>query len=195
MQAPIQSVCLYCGSSVGNRPVYRETAETLGRTLAEAGITLVYGGGSIGLMGAAAQAALEAGGKVTGIIPRFLDELEVAMTGLTDLVITETMHARKERMAELSDGFVVLPGGLGTLDETFEILTWRQLQLHDKPVVLMNVAGYWDMFVHLLEHQVAEGFVKPQHLEMFQVVDTVAGLLPALAARPSSGGDVRTKWT
>ncbi|MEQ8604217.1 MAG: TIGR00730 family Rossman fold protein [Marivibrio sp.] len=195
MQPPVSSLCVYCGSSMGARPIYREAAVALGRTLGEAGITLIYGGGSIGLMGATAQACLGAGGRVTGIIPTFLDELEVGMTGLTELIRTENMHQRKQRMAELSDGFVVLPGGLGTLDETFEILTWRQLQLHQKPILLLNIAGYWDHFVHLLEHQAAEGFVKPQHLELFQIVDAVDDVLPALAANPPASDDVRSKWT
>jgi hypothetical protein len=167
----------------------------LGRLLAESGIRLVYGGGSIGLMGAMAGACLDAGGQVTGIIPHFLDELEVGMTGLTAIEKTESMHQRKDRMAEISDGFIVMPGGLGTLDETFEILTWRQLQLHDKPIVLLNLEGYWDLFVHLLEHQVNEGFVKPENLHLFQVVDSVEDALPALARQPSRTSDVRTKWT
>ena len=195
MKPPIDSVCVYCGSSFGNRPEYRAAAEAFGRLLGESGVRLIYGGGSVGLMGVTAQAALDAGGQVTGIIPRFLDELEVGMTGLTELVLTEDMHTRKNRMAELAGGFVVLPGGLGTLDETFEILTWRQLELHSKPVVLLNIAGYWDHFVHLLEHQAAEGFVRPRHLELFQVVDTVEEVLPALAARPARSEDVRTKWS
>ncbi|MCR9221038.1 MAG: TIGR00730 family Rossman fold protein [Alphaproteobacteria bacterium] len=195
MQPPLSSVCVYCGSSFGANPLYRETAEALGRMLAQAGVRLVYGGGSVGLMGVTAAACLDAGGRVTGIIPEFLDRLEVGMTGLTEMIKTENMHQRKERMAELSDGFVVLPGGLGTLDETFEILTWRQLHLHSKPIVLLNVGGYWDHFVHLLEHQAAEGFVKPQHLELFQVVESVADVLPALAAHPADSPEVRSKWT
>jgi uncharacterized protein (TIGR00730 family) len=180
---------------MGARPIYRETAVKLGETLAQSGIRLVYGGGSIGLMGAVAGACLEAGGKVTGIIPHFLDQLEVGMEGLSETVKTDSMHERKDQMAQISDGFIVLPGGLGTLDETFEILTWRQLQLHDKPVVLLNIDGYWDLFVHLLEHQVNEGFVKPAHLNLFQVVDSVEAAIAALATQPSRGGDVRTKWT
>lgn len=195
VQPPLRSVCVYCGSSKGNRPDYLEGALSLGRLLAESRIRLVYGGGSIGLMGAMAGACLEAGGQVTGIIPHFLDRLEVGMEGLTTIEKTESMHERKQRMAEISDGFVVMPGGLGTLDETFEILTWRQLQLHDKPIVLLNIAGYWDLFVHLLEHQVNEGFVKPAHLDLFQVVDTPEQVIPALARQPADRGDIRGKWT
>lgn len=195
MKSPIESVCVYCGSSFGARPDYREAAEAFGRILGQSGVRLVYGGGSIGLMGALARAALDAGGEVTGIIPRFLDELEVGMQGLSERILTDDMHTRKNLMAERSDGFVVLPGGLGTLDETFEILTWRQLQIHSKPIVLLNVAGYWDHFVHLLEHQAAEGFVRPQHLELFQVVGSPADVLPAMAEHPAESESVHTKWT
>lgn len=195
MQPPLSSLCVYCGSSVGARPEYKDTAVALGQLLARSGIRLVYGGGSIGLMGAMAGACLEAGGRVTGIIPHFLDKLEVGMEGLTEIEKTESMHERKMRMAELSDGFIVMPGGLGTLDETFEILTWRQLQLHDKPIVLLNTAGYWDHFVHLLEHQVNEGFVKPANLALFQVADSVEDVLPALKRQPAEHVDIRSKWT
>lgn len=131
-------------------------------------------------MGVVAQSVLDSGGQVTGIIPDFLDRAEVGKTDLTELIKTETMHDRKAIMAERSDGFVVLPGGLGTLDETFEILTWKQLQLHNKPIVLVNVEGYWDHFVHLVEHQVREGFVRERYLQFFRVVDTVEEVVPAL---------------
>lgn len=141
---------------------------------------MVYGGGAVGLMGVVAQSVLDSGGQVTGIIPDFLDRAEVGKTDLTELIKTETMHDRKAIMAERSDGFVVLPGGLGTLDETFEILTWKQLQLHNKPIVLVNVEGYWDHFVHLVEHQVREGFVRERYLQFFRVVDTVEEVVPAL---------------
>lgn len=180
MQSRVRSVCVYCGSSHGVRPSFDEAATRLGQQLAAAGIRLVYGGGAVGLMGVVAQSVLDSGGQVTGIIPDFLDRAEVGKTDLTELIKTETMHDRKAIMAERSDGFVVLPGGLGTLDETFEILTWKQLQLHNKPIVLVNVEGYWDHFVHLVEHQVREGFVRERYLQFFRVVDTVEEVVPAL---------------
>lgn len=188
MHNKISSICVYCGSQEGVRVAYREAAQSLGQMMAASGIRLVYGGGSIGLMGELARTVLDNGGQVTGIIPRFLDEREVGMRDLTRLELTDSMHERKAMMARLSDGFVILPGGFGTLDETFEIITWRQLELHDKPVVLINVEGYWDHFVHLIEHQVREGFVQKRYLELFQVVDSVEAALPALMEQPSSGG-------
>jgi uncharacterized protein (TIGR00730 family) len=180
VHATIASVCVYCGSRKGARPAYVAAAEELGAYLASAGIRLIYGGGAVGLMGVVAESVLENGGRVTGIIPRFLDDAEVGKRDVTDLIQTETMHERKARMAELSDGFVVLPGGLGTLDETFEILTWKQLRLHAKPIVLINTDGYWDLFVHLIERQVEEGFVDRAYLGLFRVVDTVSEVIPAL---------------
>ncbi|NMM44207.1 TIGR00730 family Rossman fold protein [Rhodospirillaceae bacterium KN72] len=180
MHARVGSVCVYCGSRHGARPAFTTAARRLGNMLAEAEIRLVYGGGAVGLMGEVAQAVLDKGGRVTGIIPHFLDQAEVGKANLTELIRTDNMHDRKARMAELSDGFVVLPGGLGTLDETFEILTWKQLQLHDKPIVLLNIEGYWDHFVHLVEHQVREGFVQERYLKFFRVVDNVEEVIPTL---------------
>jgi len=144
-------------------------------------------------MGVVAQSVLDAGGQVTGIIPNFLDRAEIALEGVTELIRTDTMHDRKLRMAELSDGFVVLPGGLGTLDETFEILTWKQLQLHDKPIVLLNIDGYWDHFVHLIEHQVREGFVRERYLQLFRIVESPSEVIAALleAAATGSGAEDR----
>lgn len=189
MQSRVRSVCVYCGSSHGVRPSFDEAATRLGQQLAAAGIRLVYGGGAVGLMGVVAQSVLDSGGHVTGIIPDFLDRAEVGKTDLTELIKTETMHDRKAIMAERSDGFVVLPGGLGTLDETFEILTWKQLQLHNKPIVLVNVEGYWDHFVHLVEHQVREGFVRERYLQFFRVVDTVEEVVPALLEDAAAAAD------
>ena len=182
MYTHIKNVCVYCGSQFGTRDAYKVAAELLGQRLAESGIRLVYGGGGVGLMGVVAQSVMDHGGQVTGIIPNFLDQAEIAKNDITTVIRTETMHDRKAKMAEISDGFVVLPGGLGTLDETFEILTWRQLQLHSKPVVLVNTEGYWDHFVHLIEHQVREGFVRERHLALFRIVDSVDGVIPALLA-------------
>lgn len=188
MQSSVRSVCVYCGSRHGARPAYTETARRLGKVLADAGIRLIYGGGAVGLMGEVAQAVLDNGGKVTGIIPEFLDKAEVGKVDVTELIRTDTMHARKARMAELSDGFVVLPGGLGTLDETFEILTWKQLQLHTKPILLVNADGYWDHFVHLIENQVREGFVQERYLRLFRVVDGVEDVLKALLEEATENG-------
>lgn len=191
MYRHIQNVCVYCGSLHGARSSYKLAAHLLGQRLAEAGIRLVYGGGAVGLMGEVAQSVLDHGGQVTGIIPHFLDKAEVAKDNLTALIRTDTMHGRKAKMAEIADGFVVLPGGLGTLDETFEILTWRQLQLHAKPVILVNIEGYWDHFVHLIEHQVREGFVREENLSLFRIVDTVDAVIAALLQdkRPDGSTD------
>lgn len=180
MKQPVESLCVYCGSSAGGRPSYRAAADQLGRIMAEAGIRLIYGGGQTGLMGALAGAALKHGGQVCGIIPHFLDQAEHARRDLTELLITDSMHERKRRMEEMADGFIILPGGLGTMEEAFEILTWRQLKLHSKPVIAVNLDGYWDHFIHLLEHLVSEGFVKPEHYSMLRVVEHVTDILPAL---------------
>jgi uncharacterized protein (TIGR00730 family) len=188
MQAGINAVCVYCGSQHGARPAFTEAARRLGEIFGEAGVRLIYGGGAVGLMGVAAQAALDAGGRVTGIIPEFLDTAEVGKVDVTELKRVTTMHERKARMAEEADAFVVLPGGLGTLDETFEILTWKQLRLHDKPIVLVNAEGYWDHFVHLIEHQVREGFVREIYLQLFRVVDSVESVLPVLLEESAKRG-------
>lgn len=179
-----RSICLYCGSNTGNDPAFAESARVLGREAARRGMKLVYGGGSVGLMGAASDAALEAGGEVHGIIPEHLERREVQNLAVTRLEVVETMHERKMRMFDESDAFAILPGGLGTLDETFEILTWKQLELHDKPVILVNVAGYWDGLLSALGHMVRSGFVKPRHAAMLSVVCRVEDLFPALELTP-----------
>ena len=140
--ADIASLCVYCGSRFGERPDYRETAVHLGQEIARQGIRLIYGGGHVGLMGAVADAVLEAGGHVVGVIPKHLQDWEVGHKGLTEMHVVDSMHSRKQLMFELSDGFVALPGGIGTLDETFEIMTWRQLRLHDKPLVILDQDGF-----------------------------------------------------
>lgn len=173
----MKSICLFCGSNKGVKPEYQTAAREFGRTLAEQGITLVYGAGKVGLMGVAADAALEAGGKVIGIIPEFLKAKEVAHLGLTELHVTETMHQRKAMMAELSDGFVALPGGFGTFDELFEILTWGQLALHRKPVGLLDVAGFYQPLLAMARHASSEGFVSSTNLELFAADSNVTGLL------------------
>lgn len=178
--ATVQSVCVYCGSSSRVAENYREAARQLGEALARQGIELVYGGGRIGLMGICADAALAAGGRVTGIIPRHLHDVEVGHQGATRLLVTETMHERKRLMFEMSDAFLVLPGGLGTLDETFEIITWRQLALHDKPIIVVDIEGYWRPFRALVQHVVDEGFARPTVLSLFKVVPSIEEAFTAL---------------
>ena len=173
----MKSICVFCGSSKGHSPKYSENARHVGRLFAERDIMLVYGAGNIGLMGEAADAALSAGGKVLGVIPGFLKELEVCHTGLTELIITDTMHQRKWIIEERSDAVVVLPGGFGTLDEFFEILTWKQLKLHNKPIGILNVDGFYDPLLAHIKMLSKEGFLRESNLSLFCVADTIEGLL------------------
>lgn len=173
----MRALCVYCGSNPGFRDVYADAAETLGRVLADRGIGIVYGGASKGLMGVLADAALAAGGEVQGVIPHALMQKEIAHTGVTHLHVVNTMHERKALMAELSDGFVALPGGFGTLEEIIEIVTWAQLRFHRKPCGLLNVDGYFDHLVAYLEHAEREGFLKPEHRRMLLVARDPAELL------------------
>src|SRR5579872_895286 len=167
--ASVKRICVYCGSSGRVDEVYRAAATRLGVILAKAGVELVYGGGRVGLMGLMADAALASGGRVTGVIPVHLHDQEVGHSGLTELVIIDNMHNRKRRMFELADAFAILPGGLGTLDEAFEIITWKQLGLHDKPIMLVDVAGYWTPLLELIEHAVASGFAARRALQLYRV--------------------------
>lgn len=178
----LHRLCVYCGSSAGSRPVYAEAASDLGQALAARGIGVVFGGGSVGMMGLVADAALEAGGEAVGVIPHGLAAREVGHPGLTVLHKVDTMHERKALMADLSDGFVALPGGLGTLEELMEVWTWAQLGIHRKPVGLLNVEGYFDGLLAFIDHAVAEGFVRETHRAMLLVGDTPEVLLDALAA-------------
>ncbi len=180
------SVCVYCGSSANVAPAYRSAAAALGRKLGDAGVTVVYGGGRVGLMGLVADAALAAGGKVVGVIPRHIAEMEVAHRTLTELIVVDSMHERKRLMADRSEAFLILPGGLGTLDEAFEILTWKQLGLHDRPVVIVNLDGYWDPLIALIRHAAREGFVRPEHARLFLEVKAIGEILPALALAASN---------
>ncbi|HEX3977696.1 MAG TPA: TIGR00730 family Rossman fold protein [Solirubrobacteraceae bacterium] len=172
----ISRVLVFCGSSPGARPEYAQEADALGRLLAERGLGLVYGGARVGLMGAVADGALAAGGEVIGVIPRNLVEHEIAHTGLTDLREVATMHERKALMAELSDAVIALPGGTGTLDELFELFTWSQLGLHRMPIGLLDVAGYWQPLLALLDHMVAERLLRAEHRQTL-LVDRDAGVL------------------
>ena len=175
-------LCVFCGSSAGARPEYAEAARALAAELARRRIGLVYGGGSVGIMGILADAALAAGAEVIGVIPRPLANRELAHTGLTELRVVESMHERKATMAALADGFIALPGGLGTLEETLEILTWAQLGIHAKPVAALNTAGYWDSLIRLLGHAVTEGFVRPEYAALMLFADAPDELLDRMNA-------------
>jgi uncharacterized protein (TIGR00730 family) len=187
----IKSVLVFCGSSPGARPEYAESASALGRLLAQRGLTLVYGGATVGLMGAVAEGALAAGGEVTGVIPRQLVGREIAHTGLTDLREVTTMHERKALMAELSDAVIALPGGTGTLDELFELFTWSQLGLHRMPIGLLDVAAYWQPLLAMLDHMVAERLLRAEHRSTLLVSADAADLLDQLARYRHEAAD---KW-
>ena len=178
----MRSIAVYCGSSPGSNPAFLLAAETLGRTLAQAGCTLVYGGSHAGLMGAVADAALVAGGKVIGVIPDALVSREVAHRGLSELQVVRSMHERKARMNELSEAFVALPGGIGTLDEIIEMFTWTQLGIHRKPCAFLNIDGYYDSLLAFLRGMVTQGFLRQAQVDQLVVVERVKDLLPRLAA-------------
>jgi uncharacterized protein (TIGR00730 family) len=180
----IARLCVYCGSSGAIDGQYREAATELGARLAAAGIGLVYGGGRVGLMGLLADAALAGGGEVIGIIPSRLRDAELAHGGATELVVVESMHERKRLMAEKADAFAILPGGIGTLDELFETLSWKQLKLHDKPILLADIGGYWAPLCALIEHIVTKGFARPEALELVRVVPTISALMGTLEVSP-----------
>ncbi|MBB6254300.1 TIGR00730 family Rossman fold protein [Nitrospirillum iridis] len=182
----VRSVCVYCGSSGQVSAEYKKAAHDLGTLIGQAGLRLVYGGGRVGLMGITADATLAAGGEVVGIIPDHIQSREVDHGGLTELHVVDSMHTRKRMMVERSDAFVILPGGLGTLDEAFEIITWRQLQLHDKPVVIANICGYWNPLRDLLTHIRATGFGRGEIESYYTFVDTVDAIMPALRRAPDS---------
>lgn len=180
----MRRVCVFCGSSPGNRAVYAESARVLGRELASRRLGLVFGGGHIGLMGVLADAALAGGGEVIGVIPQALVDRELAHKGLTELRVVGTMHERKALMADLSDGFIALAGGFGTADELMEMLTWAQLGLHDKPIALLNVAGYFDPVVAWLDRAVQEGFIRPEDRALLSHAESVEELLRPLTSGP-----------
>lgn len=188
---PLARLCVFCGSNHGMRPEFATAARELGALLAEEGITLVYGGGCVGLMGVVADAVLEQGGDVIGVIPHALDTKELAHTGLTEMHVVDTMHERKALMADLADGFIALPGGLGTFDESFEVLTWAQLGIHTKPCGLLNVSGYFDKLIGFLDHAVEEQFIKPQHRDLILVDADRRRLLERMRAYRSP---VTEKW-
>ncbi|KAA3450856.1 TIGR00730 family Rossman fold protein [Mesorhizobium sp. SARCC-RB16n] len=185
----IRSVCVYCGSSPGRDEIYAKAGHLLGRSIAKAGLRLVYGGGTKGIMGAVAEGALKAGGKVTGIIPRFLinkEATETALDRLDELLITDNMHERKHKMFEKSDAFVALPGGIGTVEEIVEIMTWAQLGHHRKPIVFGNINGFWDPMTALLDHMAAEGFIHTAQRVKPLVVNDPEAIVAAIMVAGSS---------
>jgi uncharacterized protein (TIGR00730 family) len=187
----MRRLCVFSGSSPGGHPDYAQAAEELGRALAVQGIGVVYGGAEVGLMGTIADAALDAGGEVVGVIPQALVDREIAHTGLSELHVVGSMHERKAMMADLADGFIALPGGMGTLEELFEVYTWTQLGLHSKPLGLLDVRGYYTQLAAFLDHAVAERFVTAEHREMLVVEQRAAALIEAFRRwRPPA----RTKW-
>jgi len=187
---PIKTVCVYCGSRMGVNPSYEQLAQDLGTRIGTADMSLVYGAGSIGLMGVVARAARDAGAPVIGIIPEHLDAVEITQEGLAETHVTRNMHERKKMMFDRSDAFIVLPGGLGTLDETFEIMTWAQLSLHRKPILLLNHDGYWDALIALVKQVVDQGFASPANAELLQVVATAEEAMEVLrhAETPGEAG-------
>lgn len=176
----LTSVCVYCGSSPGKSTRYMEAGRKLGQILAVEEIELVFGGGDVGVMGAVANAVVDGGGRVTGIIPQFLREVEIPSERIQELIVTESMHERKALMYERSDGFCVLPGGIGTLEEVIEMISWAQLNQHQKPIILVNINDYWDPFLTLLTHVVEQGFARPDIRRVWRVVDNVQDVLPAM---------------
>lgn len=189
----MRSICVYCGSSPGLDPSFRRAAERLGTLIGQRRDTLIYGGGRVGLMGVAADATLAAGGRVVGVIPEHIRVREVGHNGLTELHVVDSMHTRKRMMFDRADAVVVLPGGLGTLDETIEMITWRQLELHDKPIILVNERGYWAPLLALVDHMITHGFSRHEYRGFFTAVDSVDAVYgtldrapaPSLPARPA----------
>jgi uncharacterized protein (TIGR00730 family) len=190
----IQSVCVYCGSANRVSDRFKDVARDVGTALATARKQVVYGGGRVGLMGIVADAALAAGTPVIGIIPEHIQAREVQHTGLTELHVVADMHTRKRMMVDRSDAFVILPGGFGTLDEMFEIFTWKQLQLHKKPILIFNVDGYWDHLIALIKNIVTSGFAQPNDLELFSVVNDIPTMLTTLEQPYCSNTDLNAKW-
>ena len=189
----IEGVCVYCGSGKGLNTAYTVAARKLGKSLADNGIRLIYGGGSLGLMGEVARAALGSGGKVTGIIPEFLGSRELMLKDVDELIVVENMHTRKQLMFDRADAFVALPGGVGTLEELVEQLTWSQLGRHSKPIVIANIEGFWNQFLKLLEHMKQETFIRDGLDVRFTVVDKAEDILPAIlkSAKPQTPADER----
>lgn len=190
----LNNICVFCGSSGHVDPAFLVAASDTGRILAENGWGVVFGGAKVGMMGLVADGALAAGGEVTGVIPADLIRWEIQHDNLTTLIEAQSMHDRKMEMVNRSDAFVVLPGGLGTLDETFEIITWRQIGLHDKPVILVNIDGYWDKMIDLMRHLIAEKFARDLLFEYVSIVDHIDDIPAALRNAPRSIISPKSKW-
>ena len=191
----VKSICVYCGSSAKTPEKYKDAAVAVGKLLAKHKIRLVYGGGSSGTMGIIADAVMAAGGEVCGVITDFLYDAEGGHTGITSLLVVPSMHERKMKMFDESDAFIILPGGLGTLDETFELMTWRQIGMHKKPAVFLNVDGYWDPLLKaLLPSMVQDGFVRAEDLSLFSAVDIPEEILAALSEKQADVGSFSSKW-
>lgn len=182
----LKALCVFCGSQFGDNPAYRGAAEALGKALAAHNAALVYGGGKVGLMGACADGVLSGGGRVVGVIPTFLRDKELAHTNAQEMIVVPDMHTRKRIMFERADAFCILPGGIGTLDEFFEIITWRQLHVHNKPIVILNVDGYWDHMKGLLETIITRGFAHQGHDQLVDFVTTAEDVIPTIEAELSA---------
>ena len=178
----ITTIAVFCGSKSGTKKIFVEAAQELGNQISKRGISLIFGGGRVGLMGEVADQVLAGGGKVTGVIPQFLNDLEVAHRGVTELITVDSMHERKYLMYNKSDAYVILPGGLGTLDELMEILTWKQLQIHISPIIILDVDGYWGALRLLFQDIIDGGFAHPKALDLFSIVDSVDGVFDAIDA-------------
>lgn len=190
----MQSICVFCGSSAGNNPVYIEAAQALGKLMVQEKIQLVYGGGSIGLMGTIADQVMESGGEVLGVIPKFLDDLEVGHKSISELILVDSMHQRKTKMEELSEGVIAMPGGFGTMEELTEMLTWAQLKLVKKPIGLLNTNGYYDAFLRFVDHMVDEGFLKESNRRLLLADGTPEGLLQKMRDFDPNEGTRQMKW-
>ncbi len=190
----IKSVCVYCGSSVNVDDTFKKASKDLGVIMAQENLRLVFGGGHVGLMGIVSDAVLENGGEVIGIIPDHIAEKEIAHSGLTELHVVETMHERKQMMVDRSDAFIIMPGGLGTMDEFFEIFTWWQLGLHDKPIIIINVEGYWTPLLSMLDNIIDHKFARTDDRDYLCVIDGVDEVIQALARAPQEKISAQTKW-
>lgn len=190
----IKSICVYCGSSINVDEDFKTLAHDMGKILAEKNIRLVYGGGKAGLMGIIADSIMSHGGEAIGIIPSHISDREIQHKGLTELHIVDSMHTRKQMMVDYSDAFLVLPGGVGTLDETCEIMTWRQLGIHDKPIVVANVKDYWTPFLSMIDHIVDQGFMREDDKKIISIVDKLEDIMPAFENAPKETFDPSSKW-
>jgi len=190
----IKSLCVYCGSSAKVDEDFKNAAKKMGEILAKNKIRLVYGGGKAGLMGIIADAVMQNGGEVTGIIPSHISDREIQHKSLTELHVVESMHVRKQMMVDHSDAFLVLPGGVGTLDETCEIITWRQLGIHDKPIIIANLKNYWAPFLSMIDHIADEGFMRQDDKNTFQVVESLDDVMDAIENAPQETFDPSSKW-